>query len=357
MVDCDFPRIYIANPAGLELLTVMAYRYENADRNRNPDARYKPAPQILRLGYLLRLIKEIYHMPGQQIVVVMTEKIKQHFVTGQIPPKDGHLGALTMWLSAPPGSTTTHADADRWALEQPAAAMLTRDGDEFVEHRLHRIRKAKSAAEKLRCKTEIEAVQRAGVAAEWRVLEAAHAAFWGRALQHRSYADLTSENVSWLKYRLDNYVLRGRRAISMSKRYELHEYHASLHRAELLANDNMRFEQERASGNAFVASISAVRTTPRGINPKDHRIELEIQHQPKIRLRKGQHVQIIGGKYGGEIREFARTPSGYRASVRITDGIKSVTLGGPYRWGERSSAEPSFNMAYYSKIKSVLGLP
>ncbi len=70
---------------------------------------------------------------------------------------------------------------------------------------------------------------------------------------------------------------------------------------ELLANDNMRFEQERATGNAFVASISAVRKTARGINPKDHRIELEIEHQPKIRLRAGQHVQIIGGVYAGEI--------------------------------------------------------
>ncbi len=49
----------------LSLLTVMAYRYENAGPKPQPRSRATgPAPQILRLGYLLRLIKEIYHMPG-----------------------------------------------------------------------------------------------------------------------------------------------------------------------------------------------------------------------------------------------------------------------------------------------------
>lgn len=353
----EFPRIYIPNPAALELLTVMAYRYENAGANPNPDPRYQAAPQVIRLGYLLRIVKELYHMPGQQIVVVMPEKIKQHFVTGQIPPKDGHLGALTVWLAAPTGSTTTQTDADQLVLRRPAAAMLTREQDEFIDGRLHRIRNVKTAAERLCYKDEIEAVQRAGVISEWGMLEDAHTAFWGRRLRTGHYPELVAENVSWLKYRLENHVLRGRRAISMSKRYEVHEYHADLHRGKLLANDTMRFEQERASGNAFVASITAVRKTPRGINPKDHRIDLDVQHQHKIRLRVGQHIHMIGGAYGGEIRSFNRTATGYSVSVRITDGIKSVAPGGPYRWAEKPSGDPSFNAKYYTKIKNVLGLP
>lgn len=357
MVDDGFPRIYLPNPAALELLTIMAYRYENADRNPSPDPRYKAAPEVIRLGYLLRLLKEIYHTPGQQIVVIMSEKITQHFVTGQIPPKDGHLGALTVWLAAPTGATTTAADADRLALEQPASAMLTRSGDEFVENRLHRIRKAKTSAEELHYKDEIEQCQRSGVIAEWTMLANAHTAFWHRNLHDCAYNDLVAENTSWLKYRLDNYVHRARRAIPMSQLYEQYEHLAGLHREELLTNDDMRFEQERAGGDAFVASITGVRKTPRGVNPKDHRVELEVQSQPKIRLRQGQKIQIVGGGYDGEIRDFTRTATGYKVSVRITGGINSIHPGGPFRWVERSSSDPSFNAAYYAKIKKVLGLP
>jgi hypothetical protein len=352
-----FPRIYLPNSAALELLTIMAARYENAGRNPNPNPALRPDPRIVRLGYICRLLKDLYHMPGQQLVVVMPETIIRHFVTGQIPPKDGHLGALTVWLAASGGATNTGAEADRRALEGPAAAMLHRDADEAIESRLHRIRKAKYPAQRLHYQREIEALQRAGVEDEWQMLIDAHAAFWNRALKHSLHNEITIANVSWLRYRLGNFVPRARRAIAMSQRYELHEYHAALHHTELIALDTMRFERERANGNAFVATILAVQKTPRGVNPKDHRIDLDVRHQPKIRLRVGQNVRMLGGNIGGEIRDFARTPSGYAVSLGIKGGINSIRLGGPYRWAERPAHDPSFNSKYYEKIKSVLGLP
>jgi hypothetical protein len=354
-VDLDFPRIYIANAPALELLTVMAARYENAGRNLNPNPALRPSHEVVRLGYLCRLIKDIYHMPGQQIVVVMTEAIRRHFVTGQIPPKDGHLGALTEWLAAVAGATGTQARADLRALHFPAAAMLSREDDEAVESILHKIKKSKSALTRQRLQADIEHLQAESVLAEWSMLQEAHAAFWGRDLDASVHPDITKQNTSWLKYRLEVVVARSRRAIAMSQRYEMHEYHAGLHKSALIAQDSMRFEHERVDGNAFRARISAVRKTPRGVQPKDHQIDLTVDHQPNIRLRLGHRVQIVGGELVGEVRMVKRTPVGYDATLSVLAGIDSAAIGGPHRWADQVPGKP-FTQKYYDKIKSVLGM-
>lgn len=354
-VNAEFPRIYIANAAALELLTIMAARYENAGRNPNPNPALRPSPEVIRLGYLCRLIKDVYEMPGQQLVVVMTEAIQHHFVSGQIPPKDGHLGALTEWLAAAVGVSNTQARADERALRFPAAAMLPRNDDEAVESKLHRIKKAKCSTEVRRLQGEIENLQRQAVATEWAMLQHAHRAFWGRNLAPSAHATIIAENVAWLAFRLGRPLARARRAIAMSKRYDLHEYLDGIHKAELIAGDNMRFEHKRADGNAFRASIVAVRKTPRGLKPKNHQVDLAVEDQPKIRLRTGHKFQLVGGAIIGEVRTFSRTGTGYDVTLNLLHGMNSVRVGGPHRWAAEVPKK-RFTDKYYDKVAEVLGI-
>jgi len=357
-VEEDFPRIYIPHPAALEVLTILAARYERSGLNPNPNPRVQgPSPVITRLGYQCRLLKDIYHMPGQQIVVVMTEAIRRHFVSGQIPPKDGHLGALTIWLD-PPAGLDTQRIADRSALDFPAAAMLPRPHDDAVEKNLHRIRKSTDPLEQQRLQSEIENMQRLAVQSEWTLLQNAHVAFWNRKLASTLHDDITSENTSWLRYRLTTQIARARMAVPMSRRYELHEYHDGLHRVELIDHDHMRFNQERADGNAFIGSITAIRKTPRGVNPKNYQIDIAVDFQPKIRLRPGRKVRLIGGSVVGEIRFFQRTPVGYDLTLNVTKGVNSLAAGGPFRWADDVPRDlHTANSKYHQKVKQILGMP
>jgi hypothetical protein len=344
------PRIYVAHPSALEVLAVMAARYENAGRNPNPNPMLRPKPLVVRLGYLCRVLKDIYHMPGQQVVIVMTEAMTRHFVTGQIPPKDGHLGALTEWIAAPLNSAGTQDRADAAALAFPAAAMLSRRADDEVEAKLQHMKKV-PPAQRAVIKSRIEYLQRDAVQTEWAMLQRAHTAFWGRELGASSFPTITEENISWLSMRFKVPVRRARRAIAMSQRYELDEYLSGIHKTGLILSDRMRFERERAKGKAFVGAIVAVRK-----HRSNNQIDIDITAQAKIQLRPGHRVQLMGRSVIGEVRAFSATPTGHRATLSVIQGIRSVTTGGPHQWSD-PVPEKRFSGKYYSAIKTALGIP
>ena len=352
----ELPRIYIPNAAALELLTVMATRYEIAGKNPNPNPALRPSVHVTRLGYLLRLLKDIYHMPGQQVVIVMTETIQRHFVTGQMPPKDGHLGALTEWLAAARASTDTQLRADRRALAIPAAAMLPRDGDDEIEKLLRQLRKV-PAPQKQPIIDRIEAIQEAAVRSDWEMLQEAHAAFWGRNLAPTSQMTVADHNIRWLGFRLGTNVQRSRRAIALSKRYEAHEFLASAHKNELIANDTMRFEHERADGRAFVGTIATIRRAVRNVSPSQ--LDLAVDHQPNIRLRLGQRIQTVGNDIVGEVQSVTRTGTGYDVVLTIISGVKKAVGGARHRWAAPLVKEHIYRRGSdpHENIKRILGMP
>ena len=87
----DAPQIVLPNKAALELLG----RWGRL-------LRYHDEPELSQLGMLFTFVRQRANIPGQSTVVVLTDLLRKHWVTGQSELEDENLATLDAWID-PPG--------------------------------------------------------------------------------------------------------------------------------------------------------------------------------------------------------------------------------------------------------------
>lgn len=193
--DCvtagEMPRVWLAHAAALEVIELLGHRYRT---NRNVGS------ELQRMGAQCRLLAEETTFAGQQIVAIAGSLLAGHVVTGQSPSEDLHLGALLAWINPPAGIAVVDAAAQ--AALEPAAAMLARAADDWVEQLRERV--ARGRLSEARARTEAEAIIREEALREWALLVRARRVFWNLGLaQGPELTRLVAESLGRVAWQID----------------------------------------------------------------------------------------------------------------------------------------------------------
>ncbi len=97
----SFPQVWVADRPTTEHLDLLADVHRFAG-----DAR------VRSLGRALAHLSERAPVEGQQSVIVASEALAKHWITGQSPDEDGHLGRLLAWIDRPGDVTLADALTD-----------------------------------------------------------------------------------------------------------------------------------------------------------------------------------------------------------------------------------------------------
>jgi hypothetical protein len=142
----SFPQLWVPCAAAVDQLALLAERYRFA----RADAGAK------RLGQLLTYPAERATDADQQCLVSATGALRRHWITGQDPAADEHLGALLAWIAPPPGRPLAEVVGE---LERLPAG--TKTDPEFDRRVLYPLVSAYGKARR-RGATRAELVARAG---------------------------------------------------------------------------------------------------------------------------------------------------------------------------------------------------
>jgi hypothetical protein len=310
----------VPHGAALEVVDLLGHRYE---RNK------KASDALRRMGAQCRALGVEYNFSGQQTVVVASELLLTHVVTGMQPTEDKHLGALLAWADPVP-SIDPGEEADRRALT-PAAAMLVREKDDEVESK-RKLAKGKGsrAAESRR---EIENILAEGALAEWDLLVRARRAFSKLGLAPASDADkLVRLSYERMAIALRMELRQPSKPDSLSRRLDSLEYSIALKEDVDTRSDELLLERARREGRVFFAEVVEVDQPRRSRKPCVLTLHT---FQEVLRVRKGGYFQtedarVIGrvldvregGEMGGRFIVL-RLTKGFRKSVRPQLGSMS----------------------------------
>jgi hypothetical protein len=87
-----YPQLWVSSGAAVSHLDILA-----------DHLRYVASQRVKRLGELLTYFAHRFPVKGQQALQAATVALRTHFVTGQQPSEDEHLGALLAWIDPPKG--------------------------------------------------------------------------------------------------------------------------------------------------------------------------------------------------------------------------------------------------------------
>jgi hypothetical protein len=95
----SMPQVVVPNAATIALIGRLGRRlaYLTADE------RFTPDPELIRLGQHFLFLERHALRPGQQIVVPLTELLRNHWATAQTDLERGSLAALDAFIEPPPG--------------------------------------------------------------------------------------------------------------------------------------------------------------------------------------------------------------------------------------------------------------
>lgn len=302
------PRVWLPHKAALELIEILGYRYRT-----NKMA----STALQQMGSQCLALAEEERVPGQQVVVVAAELLREHIVTAQSPKEDHHLGALLAWIDPPTGVNVEHEAARRALI--PAAAMLERHVDDRVE-RLRKLGKKRGrAAESAR--QEIKALQMAGALQEWALLVEARKVFWDLALlQNSELGPLVDSSVQRVSYSLEQARSPRSRPPALARLLDELEEAADLAEDAEIRGDAIDRERARRQGRVFFAEVIN-RDQPRA-NCHPCRIEL-LTHQQVLRIRRDTKLRTLDGRLVGVVSRIVDDVSGgTRIELKITKGVK-----------------------------------
>ncbi len=316
-------RIYFPHQPALECLALMGERFE---RNR------EATDTIRRMGYHCRIIHELAEHPGQQAIIVMTDVIQRHLVTGQSPTKDASLRSLLVWMQPPAGGDVALA-ADAAALV-PSAAILERADDDAVEHLRNEMRRRPRVADAARAR--IEAIQERGALEEWSVLCEARTMFWSLGLNpNPALLTLLADNLEWFRRRLETPRPRSTRAIAMSRIFDDFDHYQRSYGGLKISADRLHFERTRLDGRGFVATVTAKNFSARGEKPKIRDLSLRIEPQPFLRLRRGTAIRGLASRIMAVVRAVGQIDENmFELVVSVESGMTAAQVGLRDRWVE-----------------------
>jgi len=137
VVATDAPQVMVANAATLALLGRLGRRlaYLPTDGDDPAD------PALVRLGRHLQFLHEYAHMPGQQLVIVLTELVGGNWASGQTALERQSLSALDAYIDPPDGVHGFRAAAA--AERVPVGPLPGGDDDERLEPLVTRLNEAR----------------------------------------------------------------------------------------------------------------------------------------------------------------------------------------------------------------------
>lgn len=305
------PRVWLPHASALSLVELLGHRYRT-----NTTA----SDTLRRLGWLCGALADEARIPGQQVVAIGSELLRSHFVTGQSPIKDGHLGAMLAWMNPPVGSDPA-AEADARALK-PASGVLERRADEHIE-KLRKDAKKGGRRRQAEAIAAIAALLEAGARDEWENLLAARAAFWGAGLAHApGTGDLVAKSFDRFRYRVDKDVSPASRPHALARELDVQERAAELVEEIELCGDARLRERARRKGRAIRGEVVRV------VQPKSSRIPCTVDirtDQEVLRVRPGTVLQRIDGKVVGRVESVFEEDGRRIIRVDLTKGVlKSV---------------------------------
>ncbi len=323
-------RIYLPHANALEVIALLAPRLEH---NR------EASPVIQRLGYWARVIRELAHEPGQQVVVLMSDELQAHAVSGASPIKEAQLRYMITWMNPPVGIDVELA-AEAAALS-PAAAMLYFKDDEKIEALRHELRTGRGVADEKRA--AIEAIQDQNARREWLALTDARDALWRMALSSQPRLNaLMAENVRTLARALADPHASPKHPKPMAKKYADFAEKFQIQRAAALEADDRALEGAVESGHAVRGVISTF-DRPRG-KRSPQMVEL-VSHQRSLRLRVGAEFRDRRNLITARVVSFPRQTDG---STIITLDVQSGFRSDAYNAGDtidllEGSGKPFFS--------------
>ena len=137
IVATDAPQVVVGNAATLALLGRLGRRlaYLPTDGDDPAD------PALVRLGRHLQFLHEYAHMPGQQLVIVLTELMGSNWATGQTGVERQSLSALDAYIDPPAGVHGFEAAA---AAERiPVGPLPSGEDDERLEPLVTKLNEAR----------------------------------------------------------------------------------------------------------------------------------------------------------------------------------------------------------------------
>lgn len=307
------PRIWVPHGSALEVVDLLGHRYR----------RNKKATDSLRcMGAQCRALGVEYTFAGQQVVVVASELLLAHAVTGQQPIEDRHLGALLAWFELEPDVDPAD-EADRRALESPAAAMLTRKEDDRVEH-LRKIAKSrKPEAEDAR--SEIEAILRRGALREWDLLLRARRAFARIELPpDPELGHLMRASRERILYALQRDLSNPSQPHSLSRRLDTYEHAIEVLEDIEIRKDDIFNEKARQKGRVFFAEVVDVDQPISSRRPCTLTLHT---FQDVLRIRPGQAFQTLDRRAQGRVLDVRNGEPGEGTFIILSlkHGVKKST--------------------------------
>jgi hypothetical protein len=111
-IACTFPQVLVANDATVAMLGRIGRRLAYLSVTGNQPA----PPELVRLGQHLQFISWHAGIPGQQLIVSLTELLNDHWVTPMSGLEKASLTALDAFIDPPNGKHGFHAAASREGL-------------------------------------------------------------------------------------------------------------------------------------------------------------------------------------------------------------------------------------------------
>ena len=306
------PRIWLPNGSALTAIDLLGLRYRT-----NAQA----TATLQRMGAQCRALAVEATFEGQQAVAVADALLQEHVLTGQMPVKDGHLGALLAWVVPEPGRDPAEV-ADERALV-PASGVLERGEDDEVES-LRRIAKG-HGPQAARARRRIERVLDRAARREWERLAAARRAFWDLGLPvgpaSRALEDASRDR---LEYRLANDLNTPATPHAVSRMIDLYEHATDLAEDARVRDDDGVRRQARAKGRAVHGEVTSV------LQPRSSRKPCDISlvtTQPVLRVRRGTTLKTIDGAVETRVTDIREIGVGRtEIAMSVTKGVRRSTV-------------------------------
>jgi hypothetical protein len=308
-------RIWVPHAATLQTIDLLGHRYW---RNENAPS------EVQRMGMICRVIAHEATVPGQQLVAIASELLREHVTTGQAPIEDGHLGAQLAWLEPACADPLTEGRA---RIRVPASGILANTPDQRDDDRVDHLRKIAKRSfgpTRVNAQREIVRILHDAVSREWRLLVQGRSAFLGLRLPASGLETLVKDSKARVAYGFDNGHFPARQAHSLAIELEIMEAGQQLADQAALENDQFYREKARRSGAAIAGMISAV-VQPRP-NFKPCTIMVDT-NQSVVRPRRDDKIKLVGTNVTGIIRHVSNNPAGgTRLSIEIEGGVRSVAV-------------------------------
>jgi hypothetical protein len=303
----NLPRIWVPHQSALGVIELLGHRYRTNT---------KALETLRRMGAQCQALAIEERYPGQQVVAVAGDLLRQHAVTGQAPLKDFHLGAILAWFDTPPGRLAAE-EADRCALV-PASGVLERRFDDEVEVLRNVAKKGGKVGNNARKTVERRLL--AGALKEWSLLLRARRVFWKLPLRaDRRIERLVKASHDRVAYSIPLSSNPASRPHSLASELTAHEEAADLvEEVDFCADDKQR-ERAFKKGRAVRAKVERVMQP--SLNRKPCKVFLRTT-QEVLRVRRGTVLQRIDGLVLGRVDVVREDSKGTVLELDLLKGVR-----------------------------------